>query len=471
MNARRFLVSLMAVAIAIAMSANNALAFEGTFSDVPADHTFYSGIMDCASKGITSGYDDGTFRPANTVTRAQFCVMLSRAFWPDDIKLYDNDANKTLGWFVPNSKTLYNRNALTNTSFREHYDNKYVMDVPITRYDMAQIMTNIMDAMGFSADDTQKAEAQNRIADYAKIPDQYKDAVKNVFALGIITGYADNSFNGDKNMNRGQGCVVIYRMIQYDNYTPPVNPSNPGNTGNTSDNSDKIAFDPNDPGAPGRYGDQSIPNPGTTDTPSTPVTPPSTDNSSDGTLANGKPATEENVLAIIAEFKQKYPEGTTWHSIGSGTQRPGLASDACKNITSKYKSKEGLTISMQGGCGGFASLISDTIFGSGSKNSARKVPVSQTRPGDVIVELDKNGNAYHITTATSSPVWFEEAIWHPETDTYTGMYYVENYDGGGDPSYGTGVVCTIPYCYLTDKDTANKEGFSTYVEVWTRYPD
>jgi len=53
-------------------------ALAAEFTDVPAGHTFYSGIMDCAGKGITSGYEDGTFRPANPVTRAQFCVMLSR---------------------------------------------------------------------------------------------------------------------------------------------------------------------------------------------------------------------------------------------------------------------------------------------------------------------------------------------------------------------------------------------------------
>jgi len=260
-------------------------------------------------------------------------------------------------------------------------------------------------------------------------------------------------------------------MIQYDNYTPPTNPSNPENTGDTGDNSDKIAFDPNDPGAPGRYGDQSIPNPNKTDTPSTPVTQPSTDSSDDSTLANGKPATVENVLAIIAEFKQKYPEGTTWttgkNGIG-GTQRPGLASDACNKIGKSYINIHGTTNSMQGGCGGFASLISDTVFGSGSKNPARKVSPSQTRPGDIIMQLDKNGVLFHVTTASSNPVWFEEAIWHSETDTYTGMYYVENYDGGGDQSTGGGVVSTIPYCYLPE---TYSESCGYYVEVWTRYPD
>jgi len=34
-----------------------------------------------------------------------------------------------------------------------------------------------------------------------------------VFALGIITGYADNTFGGDKIVNRGQACVIIYRMV------------------------------------------------------------------------------------------------------------------------------------------------------------------------------------------------------------------------------------------------------------------
>ena len=71
----------LAAALAVLMLLPMAVSADGTaFSDVPEDHPFYAAVMDCAAKGITSGYADGTFKPANSVTKAQFCVMLSRAF-------------------------------------------------------------------------------------------------------------------------------------------------------------------------------------------------------------------------------------------------------------------------------------------------------------------------------------------------------------------------------------------------------
>ena len=91
------------------------LPLVSSFSDVPRTHGFYSAIMDCAAKGITSGYSDGTFRPTNPVTRAQFCVMLSRAFYPNEVKKYDTDAYKAV-WFGPNTKALSMAGVLKNTA-------------------------------------------------------------------------------------------------------------------------------------------------------------------------------------------------------------------------------------------------------------------------------------------------------------------------------------------------------------------
>lgn len=46
------------------------------FKDVPANHTFSGYIAYCAQKGIISGYADGTFRPAGTLTGYAFMKML-----------------------------------------------------------------------------------------------------------------------------------------------------------------------------------------------------------------------------------------------------------------------------------------------------------------------------------------------------------------------------------------------------------
>jgi hypothetical protein len=51
-----------------------------TFSDVTPDSPFYGYIEAAAAKGVIGGYDDGTFRPGNYATRAQLSKILQNAF-------------------------------------------------------------------------------------------------------------------------------------------------------------------------------------------------------------------------------------------------------------------------------------------------------------------------------------------------------------------------------------------------------
>lgn len=418
------------------------------FSDVPSTHGFYTAIMDCAAKGITSGYADGTFRPTNSVTRAQFCVMLSRAFYPNEVKKYDTDEYKKV-WFGPNTKALSVAGVLTRTSFQYAYNTSRAMDQVINRYDMATLMTNIMATKGFSATAAQKTEAQKKIADYKSIPSQYQDAVKNVFALGIITGYSDGTFGGERVMNRGQGCVVIYRMMKY---TPATTPGT-GNTG-TGDTYDDGKTKP---GTSTGSGSTSTGNTGSGNTGSTGTgnTGETSNVSKTGLLTNGKPITEENVLAMIQELLKKYPAGMTWND---NTSRTGTPSWALNHIAEQYTFAgyaDGTHVSMQRACGGFTSLISDSIFSYGTANPARKVPVECVRPGDVIIKLDKNGKLRHVAIAASRITGTD--VYGDKTSPVLTIY-----DGNA-----TGKVRYSPD-YAVPKTYSSYNGY--YVEIWTRYP-
>ena len=260
-------------------------ALAADFSDVPPSHNFYPAVADCSSKGIVGGYPDGTFRPSATVTRSNFCVMLSRAFYPSDITRYTNDFTTSFGSFYPNYLALKNNFIWNNVSFDtdDIYTSDFAasMNLGISRYDMAQLMTNLMNARGFAAGEAEKNAAASKITDYSSIPGQYRDAVANVYALGVIGGYSDGSFNGGGIMNRGQAAAVIYRMTQ----AVPVEAPAP-------------------------------------ETPSTPAA---------GTLTNGKPITVENVTELMNELRAQYPRNT------DAGRYNGPA--AIRQITTTYKRK------------------------------------------------------------------------------------------------------------------------------------
>lgn len=49
-----------------------------TYSDVTEDMNSYKAIMWATEEGIVKGFDDGTFRPKDGLTREQMCIMLWR---------------------------------------------------------------------------------------------------------------------------------------------------------------------------------------------------------------------------------------------------------------------------------------------------------------------------------------------------------------------------------------------------------
>ena len=71
---------LATVMIISSMFAMCAFADEtSTFSDVNQDNRYYSAIDALVNSGVINGYEDGTFKPDNTITRAEFATILSRS--------------------------------------------------------------------------------------------------------------------------------------------------------------------------------------------------------------------------------------------------------------------------------------------------------------------------------------------------------------------------------------------------------
>ncbi len=53
--------------------------YAAEYTDVPKSSGYYTAIKTLGEKGIISGYEDGTFRPANKITRAETAALLIRA--------------------------------------------------------------------------------------------------------------------------------------------------------------------------------------------------------------------------------------------------------------------------------------------------------------------------------------------------------------------------------------------------------
>lgn len=85
-----------------------------TFSDL-ADSEHATAINTLTTYGLLAGYGDGTFRPQNTLTRAEFCAMLANVLALDlppvtESKFADVGVSD---WFAPAVHTMFERNLIS----------------------------------------------------------------------------------------------------------------------------------------------------------------------------------------------------------------------------------------------------------------------------------------------------------------------------------------------------------------------
>lgn len=432
---KRLLTSLLTLALAASLTVP---ALAAGFSDVPDSHYAASAIADCAAKGIVSGYDDGTFRPSAAVTRAQFAVMLSRAFFQKNVDALAPQAGGK-AWYWASLKALDGLGLLQGTSFSVESQWPSTAGSSISRYDMAQIMANIMGASGKGVSVSKTAAARAGITDWSQIPSGYQTAVASVYALGIIGGYSDGSFGGEKTMNRAQGCAVIGRLsaaLDGTGLETPAQPETPETP--PAETEDKPAAVTVTQEVPDKYGL---------------IAWTIADNGySTGRLNNGKPITQENVLELLAEAKKIWPDGLSWNATGKDTN----IYNSGKGETIAYKAILAHHTNPAQACGGFAAMLSDYVFGASSNPVRRLTDNTQVRPGDIVFRINPDGSVAHVNIALTTA-----------GRTNGGNPGIKTADGNANSVVGwTDTASNYP---TRIDDYQRAAGMSTCI-IYTRYP-
>ena len=185
---------ILACGMAVPVSAAGA-----TFSDVPTSHWAYTQIERAAEAGVMNGTGDGKFSPENTLTLAQFVVIMTRAFY--DAEVEASTAEGT--WYAKHFDVARVHGLLSGV-------NSYRPNDGATRYQMAAVMANLMADKGAQMPSNADLEAvQGKIGDWADIPAQCREAAATVFHLGLITGTdSKGTFNGAGTMKRSHATVV-----------------------------------------------------------------------------------------------------------------------------------------------------------------------------------------------------------------------------------------------------------------------
>lgn len=196
------------LAVALVMSSVCVSFASMQFSDIEITNWAYQYVNKLVEKGGIKGYPDGTFKPQNTMTAAEF-VKTIVALIDGEKEPLENDKHWASGYMNVAVNVLQ---IVPEGMFERSDWNK-----PITRQKMGVIMEKT--AQLFYEEQTVTDEAklksiQASIKDYDSICKYCKNYIVQAVARGLINGYSDGTFKPEKTATRAEAATMIVRLIE-----------------------------------------------------------------------------------------------------------------------------------------------------------------------------------------------------------------------------------------------------------------
>ena len=193
----------MALAAALTMS----LAISSTaLAAIPSDiggHWAQGTIIQWTSKGYISGYEDGTFKPDNSITRAEFVRLVNQSMG------YTKTGN---AYFSDVSSSYWGYNDIQKGVaagyVRGDGNGKFRPNDPVSRQEAAVMISQIC-GLG------QDYSAAAKYTDYRYIPSWAAGYVGAVSKAGIMSGYPDGDFKGDRYLSRAEAVIALDKALNY----------------------------------------------------------------------------------------------------------------------------------------------------------------------------------------------------------------------------------------------------------------
>ena len=171
-----------------------------TFTDIE-NHWAKDVITNFVKTEIITGYPDGTFKPNNTVTRAEFSVLIYKMLSLSPV--FENqfgDVNEG-DWFYKYINAVGSKGIVTG------YDGIFNPNAPISRQDMAVMVYRMLESAKFDAEYSEFKD-HNSISNYAV------DAVYTLQNMDVISG-SDGYFAPKSNATRAEAVKILSNALKY----------------------------------------------------------------------------------------------------------------------------------------------------------------------------------------------------------------------------------------------------------------
>jgi hypothetical protein len=184
------------------------------FADVPAGHWAHPFINSLSARGVIAGFPDGTFRPDEPVTRAQYAAMVRQAF--------NRSAVRGATSFVdvpPNYWAAAAIQEADRMGFLSGYPgNIFQPDQNIPR---AQVLVSLANGLNYTANNRDSVRA---FRDSATIPDYAVASLAAATERQLVVNYPDvQVLRPNQTATRADVAAFIYQALASQNQVARVN--------------------------------------------------------------------------------------------------------------------------------------------------------------------------------------------------------------------------------------------------------
>jgi len=174
-----------------------------TFNDVSSDNPYYEAVTNLTAEGIINGFEDGTFKPDEPVTRAQYTKIMCYAQNVGEIRYSEADRAKFPD-VDPNHWAIDNITTARNTGIINGYDDGTFKPENSVLYEQAVKMA--VCALGYT-----EAHAIRAGGDKGAYPYGYLNLATKAKLLNKISGVKMG-----EPLNRGRVAQLIDNMLNAD---------------------------------------------------------------------------------------------------------------------------------------------------------------------------------------------------------------------------------------------------------------
>ncbi len=211
------LVALLGFVVLVLLLATPASASAVSFPDVNDGDWFAEAVETLSAAGIVEGRDDGTFRPHDSITRAEFAVLLSRCLGLSQGGSHPFTDFPSGAWFEPAVGALFQLGLTAGVSATE-FD-------PYGKLSRQQAVSFVIRALAYrlSAQPVEgldltlaPSEVESWLQgfpDRALVADVHRSAVANAYRLQVVSGQSDGLFFPLGTATRAQSVGMLYAAL------------------------------------------------------------------------------------------------------------------------------------------------------------------------------------------------------------------------------------------------------------------